>query len=254
MKKVLPILLSMFMVLTLMTACGNTGTSNESAKQTSSASNVLRPSNSVKPSESSEKEDAKQPVLLDSGYTVLPPNSIGSVYLTYVVKIQNQNKDMAAEYTTITITGKNEDGSILFTEDQSIGTILPGDTVYWADDSVNCKNQAPDTVEITVDGARFVPADEVDDTALSSDFIIENLSEVTGSYDKSLTGEITNNSEIDFDDVAVTVVYKQGDEIVGGFHSYVENMPAGKRAAFDISSWNLEELEYDSIEVYALSW
>ena len=253
MKRVIGILLIAVMLTVMLCACGSTGSTENNATNTIQASKKPSSSGSAKAEAKSSKEETKQPELVDSGYTVLEPNSIGDIYLTYVVKVKNPNKDMAAVYTDITITGKNEDGSILFSNEDTIPLIMPGDTVAWAEDTVDCKNKVPASVEITVGGTNFDSVDELDGGVMSSEFSIENLSIVEGDWGDSVTGEITNNSDMDCDDVIITVIYLKDDKMVGGYHSYQDDMSAGKKAAFDVSSWGLDDLEYEKIEVLACS-
>ena len=251
MKRVIGTLLMAVMLTAMLCACGSTEKVDNTATNVVQASKKPDSSGSAKTEAKSSKEETKQPELVDSGYTVLEPNSIGDIYLTYVVKVKNPNKDMAAVYTDITITGKNEDGSILFSNEDTIPLIMPGDTVAWAEDTVDCKNKVPASVEITVGGANFDSMDELDGGVMSSEFSIENLSIVEGDWGDSVTGEITNNSDVDCDDVIISVIYLKDDKMVGGYHSYQDDMSAGKKAAFDVSSWGLEDLDYDELEVVA---
>ena len=251
MKKVIMVLMIAVMMTVMLCACRGAESTENTATNTIQASK--KPSNSevAKKDNKGNKEEEQQPELVDSGYTIQEPNSIGNIYLTYAVKVKNPNKNMAAEYTDITITGKNEDGSILFSYEDTIPLIMPGDTVTWAEDTMDCKNKTPASVEITVGGARFVSLDEVDGGVMSSEFSIENLSIVESDWDTSVTGEITNNSDVDCDDVIITVVYLKDGKMVGGYHSYQDDMSAGKKTAFDISTWGLDDLEYDELEVVA---
>ena len=48
------------------------------------------------------------------------------------------------------------------------------------------------------------------------------------------------------------VIYKNGDEMVGGDGTYVDDLNSGSTKPFEISEYS--DLEYDSFEVYALQW
>lgn len=252
MKRIMATMFAAALLLCVLCACGNTTTAVKDEVEEESATNVI--STNKKDVEKEEKDEGELEIV-DSGYTVMDPNSIGDIYLTYAVTIKNNNKKMAADFPVITVTGRNEDGSILFSEEHTLGTILPGDTVSWGDDCIDCKGKKPANVEITVDGADFVkPEQAMNVAALSSDFTIENLSEVSGEYDNSVTGEITNNSDTDFESVAVTVILKNQGKIVGGYTGYADNLSAGKQSAFDISSFASDLPAHDSIEVVAQGW
>ena len=252
MKRIMATMFAAALLLCVLCACGNTTTAVKDEVEEESATNVI--STNKKNVEKEEKDEGEVEIV-DSGYTVLDPNSIGDIYLTYAVTIKNNNKKMAADFPVITVTGRNEDGSILFSEEHTLGTILPGDTVSWGDDCIDCKGETPASVDIAVGGADFVkPERSLNNTVPSTDFAIENLSEVPGEFDYAVTGEITNNSDTDYDSVAVTVILKNQGKVVGGFTGYADNLTAGKQAAFDISSFMSELPTHDSIEVVAQGW
>lgn len=252
MKRIMAMMFAAALLLTVLCACGNTTTAVQEDVEEDSATNVI--STNKKDTEK-EEEDQGELEIVESGYTVMAPNSIGDIYLTYAVTIKNNNKKMAVEFPSITVTGRSESGSILFSEEQTLGTILPGDTVSWANDVIDCKGETPASVDIKVEGGDFVkPAQSINNTVPSSDFTIENLSEVPGDFDYAVTGEITNNSDTDYDSVAVTVILKNQGKVVGGFTGYADNLSAGKQAAFDISSFMSDLPAHDSIEVVAQGW
>ena len=252
MKRIMAMMFAAALLLTVLCACGNTTTTVKEDVEEDSATNVI--STNKKDSEK-EEEDQGELEIVESGYTVMAPNSIGDIYLTYAVTIKNNNKKMAVDFPVISVTGRSESGSILFSEEQTLGTILPGDTVSWANDIIDCKGETPASVDIKVEGGDFVkPAQSINNTVPSSDFTIENLSEVPGDFDYAVTGEITNNSDTDYDSVAVTVILKNQGKVVGGFTGYADNLSAGKQSAFDISSFMSDLPAHDSIEVVAQGW
>ena len=252
MKRIMAMMFAAALLLTVLCACGNTTTAVQEDVEEDSATNVI--STNKKDTEK-EEEDQGELEIVESGYTVMAPNSIGDIYLTYAVTIKNNNKKMAVDFPVISVTGRSESGSILFSEEQTLGTILPGDTVSWANDVIDCKGETPASVDIKVEGGDFVkPAQSINNAVPSSDFTIENLSEVPGDFDYAVTGEITNNSDTDYDSVAVTVILKNQGKVVGGFTGYADNLSAGKQSAFDISSFMSELPAHDSIEVVAQGW
>ena len=252
MKRIMAMMFAAALLLTVLCACGNTTTAVQEDVEEDSATNVI--STNKKDTEK-EEEDQGELEIVESGYTVMAPNSIGDIYLTYAVTIKNNNKKMAVDFPVISVTGRSESGSILFSEEQTLGTILPGDTVSWANDVIDCKGETPASVDIKVEGGDFVkPAQSINNTVPSSDFAIENLSEVPGDFDYAVTGEITNNSDTDYDSVAVTVILKNQGKVVGGFTGYADNLSAGKQSAFDISSFMSDLPAHDSIEVVAQGW
>ena len=79
-----------------------------------------------------------------------------------------------------------------------------------------------------------------------------NVSENIGEYNRTYTGEVTNNSTEDLSMVAVIVIYKNGDEMIGGNATYVDDLSSGSTKPFEISEYS--DLEYESFEIYALQW
>lgn len=253
MKRIMSAFFAAALLLTVLCACGNTTTTTvKEDLEEDSAFDVI--STNKKEMEKEEKDEGELEIV-ESGYTVMAPNSIGDIYLTYAITIKNNNKKMAVEFPSITVTGRSESGSILFSEEQTLGTILPGDSVSWGDDAVDCKGETPASVDIKVEGGDFVkPERSINNTVPSSDFAIENLSEVPSDFDYAVTGEITNNSDTDYDSVAVTVILKNQGKVMGGFTGYADNLSAGKQSAFDISSFMSDLPAHDSIEVVAQGW
>lgn len=83
-------------------------------------------------------------------------------------------------------------------------------------------------------------------------FVFNNASEQGDSW-KKITGEMTNNSDVDFDIVAVTVLYSYNGSYVGGATDYVHDVRAGNTAVFEVYGNDYID-EYDAIELYALQW
>ena len=195
-------------------------------------------------------EEPKYVELLEKGWVCLDSGDWTSV--KYAVKIKNPNTNLAIDFPTITITAKDEDGKILSTYEQVLNSIAAGDIIYYGNE-ISYEGDAPYAVEISVYNTDR-DFTEQDDTryAKQSDFVISNTSENPGTF-KTFTGEITNNSSIDFDTLAVFVLYKQGNTIVGADLSYVDNVMAGATKAFEISA-DSDMTQYDSYEFYAIQW
>ena len=85
-----------------------------------------------------------------------------------------------------------------------------------------------------------------------SDFTIFNISENSRTF-KTFTGEITNNSIVNLDKVAVIIIYKNSGQIIGGDIGFVDDMAAGSTKAFEISV-DSGMTQYDSYDFYAIQW
>ena len=189
--------------------------------------------------------------LTDSGW--LSYKSGDWSHIKYAVQIENPNTEYAIEFPEIIITAKDSEGKILSTDERTLNSIAAGDTIYYGDE-ISYEGEEPATVEISVSNNDRNIEDQ-DDTKYvrQSDFVISNTSENIGSYDVKYTGEITNSSNVDLDTVAVIIIYKQGDSIVGGDIEYVDDLMAGSTKAFELSA-DPDEFSYDSYEFYAVQW
>ena len=189
--------------------------------------------------------------LVDSGYAIVSHRDSNYVY--YAVEISNPNPDTAVEFPTIEITARNDDGAILGVETQVLPGIAAGDSfLYGAYFFV--EDELPTNVEISIarpDDYDYIPQAGAD-IIHSSDLAISNVSEF-GESNKRYTGEVTNNSSIDLDSVCVCVIYKNGDEIIGGDATFVDSVNSGETKAFEISLRN-SPIDYDSYEIVALQW
>ena len=179
---------------------------------------------------SGEAQDGQQIELADSGYSVVSNDGYVSVY--YAVKIHNPNEEYAIEFPKIQITARSEDGKILKTDEQVLNSIAA---------NISVSNGKDDYMHQS--GSGVVRQDQL---------TVSNISENIGEYERTYTGEVTNNSTEDLSTVAIMVIYKNGDEMVGGDGTYVDDLNSGSTKPFEISEYS--DLEYDSFEVYALQW
>ena len=51
---------------------------------------------------------------------------------------------------------------------------------------------------------------------------------------------------------AIIVIYKNGDDMIGGDATYIDDLSSGSTKPFEISAYS--DLEYESFEIYALQW
>lgn len=193
-------------------------------------------------SQPEEKQDIQ---IVDSGYSVSD-----SGYVFYGVSLNNPNETYAADFVTVTITGKDADGKILFSNDQVMGTINPGETYTFGTQAGN--GTVPDTVEFTVkvDEENWKDGEPLDGEA----YTISNTNEVKDEYGfADFTGEITSTEAwADYGTAWVSAILKDenGNIIAGynGFADIVQDQPV----AFDITAYELPE--YSTVEYYALPW
>lgn len=200
--------------------------------------------------ESADTSNLKEIELIDSGYSI--SESGGNTTILYAVDFSNPNTEYAIEFPKISITAKDIDGKILKTEKQVLNGIAAEDE-YTYGSSLSYEGDAPATVEISVGNSDddYV-AQSSSGIIQSGDLSVSNISENSGTY-KTFTGEVTNNSAENLDGLAITVIYKSGDSIVGGETSYADELKSGETQPFEVSVYS-DFADYDSYEIHALQW
>lgn len=187
--------------------------------------------------------------IVESGWSV---DSGG--YVNYAFALRNNSADLTVEYPTVTITGRSSDGTVVFSQDQVLGVIYPGQTIWWASPAGN--GTAPDSVEFAV----AEPDSYNVRTAAGNPTVysFSNLSEAKGGFGLvSFTGDVTlereGDEEFGMGSVAIIVVLRDGDgKVVCGSSAFVDNPSPGSSRSFEVSYFNPPD--YASYEVYALTW
>lgn len=199
---------------------------------------------------SGEAQDGQQIELVESGYSI--NSNDGYVSVNYAVKIHNPNEEYAIEFPKIQITAKSEDGKILTTEEQVLNSIAANDTIIYGN-MVTYEGEEAESVEISVSNGKDDYMHQSGSGVIRQEQIaISNVSENIGEYERTYTGEVSNNSTEDLSTVAVIVIYKNGDEMIGGDTTYIDDLNSGATKPFEISAYS--DLEYESFEIYALQW
>lgn len=187
--------------------------------------------------------------IVESGWS-----SDSAGYISYAFALRNNSGDSTIEYPTVTITGRADDGSVVFSQDQVLGVIYPGQTIWWAAPAGN--GTAPDSVEFAVsepDGHNASMA-----TGEASTYSISNLSVVEDGFgSKSFTGEVTLEHEgdevFDMGSVAILVVLRdEAGRVIYGGQAFVDRPAQGASRSFEVSCFNPPD--YASYEVHALTW
>ena len=204
-------------------------------------------------SSSIEDEEYKQVELLDSGYSIYDRGN-GYYYIYFAAEIYNPNESYAVESSELQITIREEDGSIITTEDQLVGNIAAGDTYYFADNfQFEGTISSNATVEISISSPTsdvYYTPQQSSDVPYADELVISNTSFRSGSSYKYFTGEMTNNSSTDLSSVTVVVLFRLDGAIIGGEYTYLHDIAAGETEAFEISSLS-GFTGYDSYEIYA---
>ncbi len=193
-----------------------------------------------------EAEDPKPAEIIESGYSV----SEGG-FIHYGIIWKNPNSENAIEFPTLLITGKAEDGSIVFSDEQVMGTILPGEEQCFGTQAGN--GTVPATVEFAVSPGRatYRKTDEKPRQC----FEFSNGSEVVGDFNVSYTGEMTSNVDLgDIRQVWVTVLIRDAEgKICYAENTFVDVPAVGQSMPFEVSIFG-DIPEHASFEFFGLPW
>jgi hypothetical protein len=199
----------------------------------------------------SKKKKSKMEIV-ESGYYVQPTSEYSdTVYVYFWAKIKNNDKSKSIEFPEITATAKNDAGTILATTTQTGNYIAPKDTAILMS-QMDTGSEEPTSVEIKTKKPTLVKHKSIK----TSQFEVSNVAEVTDSiYSSKVTGELTYNGKKDLNSVAVSAIYKSGDQIVFVSQTYLDNIDGKSTTAFEITPWTASDLPaHDSVEVVAQHW
>lgn len=199
--------------------------------------------------ENNSNTGKQQLELIDSGYSIV--TDFFSTTIEFAVKIHNPNTDYAVLFPEVLVTVKSSDGKILDTYDTLAYGIAAGETIALGD-SFLYEGDIPDTVEISIkdtDDYSYV-LQNGEDLIHQDQLVFSNISEFGKGYDRTITGEITNNSAQDLSSVSIIAVLNKDGKIVGCAKDIVTSLKSGKTMPFEINI--LSNLEYDSYELYGL--
>lgn len=190
------------------------------------------------------------PVIVNSGYSI-ESNSAGA-YGTYVAEVKNPNASDVPLLASIDVTVKNKDGVVLSNTQDYLPQITPGETIPVCNGYVDCKGDPEAVIELTVNGSNFIPDSRATLTNISQ-YKVDNVNEVGSKtdYSSAITGQVTNNSNVDATQVEVIVEYYKDNKLVGGKSGFISNLPSGSTGAFEISTSFGIVPEYDSYAVRA---
>ena len=192
--------------------------------------------------------------LTDSNYVV----SNGYVY--FAVEISNPNDGFAADFATITVTSKHEDGTIGFSDEWVVGNLLPGSNTYWASQAGDGETVETDNVEISI-SVNKNNWSKSDQTLPSNLYSFESTTVASDKYGRlEAKGEITLNEDFSFGmhssdtPMIVCILKDQNGKIVTGFNGFLNSeLTVGAPTVFDIDAY-FDEVEYASFEMYGNMW
>lgn len=236
------------------TASGDS--SDHNVGGTSSTTDTLGPIGTASSEDGSSTGSNNEEVpleLTDYGWYI-NDSSGDEAFIDFCGMIYNPNSQLVAEFPTITVTAKNGDGSILATEEQMGGTIMPGDTITLCGMFLMPISDVTEDAQIIfeVDCNDFVNGNSFHKSARTTDFEITNVTERNGD-ENYITGEIMNNFSEDVDMVNLALVLRQNGKIVYMENAFIDNLKVGKATAFEFQRYG-DWPTHDSIELSAMVW
>ena len=238
MKRLLLVLAMATVVAFGIAGCGQSGKASSGSEASGSAS----------ASAAAQSSDPQPLVIEESGYTVTDQG-----YVMYGFKLTNPNENFGAQFPKVQITGKSADGKVVFSDEQVLGSIYPGETITYGSQAGN--GNAPDTVEFTakVDNRNWKQTDAKREGL----YTLENLSDNGSNYGiESYTGEITLNKE----DKAATkpaitlILRDESRAIVYGYTTYqTSELSVGEKTPFEIRAYGIPDTAR-YFEISATPW
>lgn len=184
--------------------------------------------------------------LVESGW------SAESGYVEYALALHNTDETHAVQFPQVTITGKDSDGSVMFSDTQVFAIVYAGETAYFAGQVGD--GDKPASVEFS---AEMPSSDDLLDTDGAETFSVRDVKErkvdlggVTFSGEVVTDRDDDNGKGVYTDDVQVTLVLRDAKgRIVFGRNTSVAKPAQGKAKAFSIETYGLPD--YTSYELYA---
>ena len=181
--------------------------------------------------------------------------SVGSGgYVNYAFALRN-NGGVQVDYPGVTITGRDEDGQVLFSQEQYVSGIPAGETRFFGFQAGN--GTAPAAVEFTPINPPDYALGSAGDTTAA--FTVSGAREVSdGMGGIKFVGEVTTDREGGDGDygsqVALTVVLRdESGAIIYGGTGFASRPAVGETTSFEILTLGVPE-DYASFEVYAAQW
>jgi hypothetical protein len=190
---------------------------------------------------STAKSGARQEIAITAyGFSQLPPDSIGSSYVTYAVVVHNPNaptdkSPWVATQVSLNITFTNAQGQVVDSQSPSVDVVVPGQSAATGDDIVQASGVTNMKVQANV--GRW----QQNDKPITGSFTTSDVTTTPEQYGGAKTvGTITSTFAKDYKQVNAVAVYEDGaGKIIGGSSTYVDFIPANGTASFSISATSL---------------
>lgn len=224
-------------------AAGSSATSKGGAQVSANASGLL-----LGASEEDIQRAAEALQVVEGGWSDSPNG-----YVNYAVTIHNAADDLTVQYPEVIITGRDADGSVVFTKSQYLEVLYPGENITFAGLAGN--GTAPATVEFAC--GRPQSYQVVSGGGTASRFEVSGLTRGSGTFGTVFTGElatVADGSETaGGGQVMLSLVFRDAKgSILSGYSSFASRPKVGESVPFELQPFTCPD--YASVEVYALAW
>lgn len=183
-------------------------------------------------------------------------DSDGNGLFEYLFALKNTSDDLLISFPGVRIVGRDASGAIVSSDEQLLNTIFPGQTIYFGGIAGN--GVAPETVEFTP----FIGSSGGSTAArgTETEFAWSNVSVVPDAIGHlSVVGEMScalrGAEEGYLSSAAVTAVFRDGaGNIVYGTTGFLTPPAEGETVPFELTTNAGQELDYASVELYAIPW
>lgn len=187
----------------------------------------------------------------ESSWYMTPDSYSNGVYIHYAAMISN-NSGTAVEYPGIRVTAKNNENTVLGTDNMTGSCIMPGDRII-----LNNFISAADCNASDVSDVIFAICNGDPDSSLSSatsnDFIITGVKEHKDAFFPNVTGEITSKYSENMSTISISAVFRNKRKLVAAETTYINDLHPNTPTAFQFNILS-DVPEYDSVEVVAKPW
>lgn len=177
-----------------------------------------------------------------------------SGYVMYALALKNSSDALTVEFPEIVITGRDEAGSVVFSDSQILNVIYPGQELVYASQAGN--GTPPATVEFSV--ARPQDYQVLSRVGEAPEFFVTPVREGRDSMgDSSFTGEVTlvksgSDGEVP-QQIWLSLVLRDGaGKIVYGGQNFITCPAEGETVPFEVRVYDCPS--YSTAEVVAMAW
>jgi hypothetical protein len=196
--------------------------------------------------------DPKPFVVKESVYLVHPSKLDDSIYVLWTAVLQNPNPDLFGESPVLTVTARDETGSVVGTEDQMFNELTPGGTIAFSGQIEATKT--PKTVDFTVGKTRWQTAPKPASAypAITTQGVSMKPDQLAGGY--VVVGEFLNPYPVPLDSTVVTALFRdEAGRLIGGGSTFVDNAPANGARPFSVNHVGLEG-KPAKVDVIVTTW